>query len=90
MNARSHDQPWFLAVGIVNPHDIMWFPVDQPWYEERDPEYVARARRRLEPIDWGRKDNLPAFEHEVERWFTELPANFDTICSPNPRYIVGG
>ena len=84
---REHDdddQPWFLAIGFVNPHDIMWFPVDQPWYEDRDPEYVARARRRLEGRDWGRKDNLPPFEHEIERWFTELPANFEADLFTKP------
>jgi len=84
---RAHgndDQPWFLAIGFVNPHDIMWFPLDQPWYEDRDPEYVAQARRRLERHDWGRESNLPAFEHEVERWFTELPPNFETDLFTKP------
>ena len=38
IRAHAEDtQPWFLSVGLVNPHDIMWFPVDQPWYWERDP-----------------------------------------------------
>ncbi len=80
----SQEQPWFLAVGMVNPHDIMWFPVDQPWYEQRDPEYVEAARSRLQRSDWGRADNLPAFEHEVERWFTELPENFDADWHTKP------
>ena len=22
--------PWFLTVALVNPHDVMWFPMDQP------------------------------------------------------------
>ena len=26
--------PWFLSVGLVNPHDVMWFPMDQPWYQQ--------------------------------------------------------
>ncbi len=84
---RDHgndDQPWFLAIGFVNPHDIMWFPLDQPWYEDRDPEYVAAARARLEGRDWGRETNLPPFEHEIERWFTELPANFETDLYTKP------
>ena len=38
---------------------------------------VEMARKRLSMRDWGRKDNLPAFPHELDRWFTELPANFD-------------
>ena len=28
-NAAS-SQPWFLTVALVNPHDVMWFPIDQP------------------------------------------------------------
>lgn len=81
---REDDAPWFLAVGMVNPHDIMWFPIDQPWYWDRDPDYVADARRRLNSNDWGRVDNLPAFQPEVERWFTELPANFDDDLFTKP------
>ncbi len=80
----NHDQPWFLAVGLVNPHDIMWFPIDQPWYRDRDPEYHERARVRLAARDWGRKDNLPDFPFEVERWFTELPENFDDDLHTKP------
>lgn len=80
----DREEPWFLAVGLVNPHDIMWYPLDQPWYWERDPEYVERARRRMSVRDWGRADNLPAFPFEVERWFTELPANFDVDWHTKP------
>ncbi|MEM7094462.1 MAG: sulfatase-like hydrolase/transferase [Actinomycetota bacterium] len=84
---REHandDEPWFLAVGLVNPHDIMWFPVDQPWYWEQHPEYVERLRERLKIRDWGRKSNLPAFEPEIDRWFTELPPNFDVDLYTKP------
>lgn len=84
---RDHagdDEPWFLAVGMVNPHDIMWFPVDQQWYWEQDPDYYEMARNRLSQRDWGRKDNLPAFPHELDRWFTELPANFDDDLHTKP------
>ena len=37
---RDTTQPWFLTVGLVNPHDIMWFPLDQPWFWEQ----AARLR----------------------------------------------
>ena len=84
---RAHgddDDPWFLAVGLVNPHDIMWYPIDQPWYWKADPEYYEKARARLSMRDWGRKDNLPGFPHEVERWFTELPPNFHDDLHTKP------
>lgn len=78
------DQPWFLSVGLVNPHDIMWFPVDQPWYAERDPDYVSRARHLLSKQDWGRAENLPDFPFELERWFTDLPPNFHDDLTTKP------
>ena len=84
---RSHsndDNPWFLSVGLVNPHDIMWFPMDQPWYWERDPEETAFVRQRLAERDWGRADNLPGFPYDLDRWFTELPANFDDDLHTKP------
>ena len=84
---RDHgndDAPWFLSVGLVNPHDIMWFPIDQPWYWEKDPEYYAKAVERLSKRDWGRENNLPGFPHEVERIFSELPPNFDDDLFTKP------
>jgi len=78
------DSPWFLAVGLVNPHDIMWFPVDQPWYADADPDYVARLRKRMSRFDWGRAENVPSFTADVDRWFTELPANFDDDLHTKP------
>ncbi|WP_419919275.1 sulfatase-like hydrolase/transferase [Candidatus Poriferisocius sp.] len=83
-NQRSASQPWFLTVGLVNPHDIMWFPLDQPWFWNREPEYVAESRARLDRRKWGRATNLPAFGHEIERWFTELPENFDDDLHTKP------
>ena len=35
-NAAS-SQPWFLTVALVNPHDVMWFPIDQPAYQRATP-----------------------------------------------------
>ena len=32
----ENQTPWFLSVGLVNPHDVMWFPMDQPWYQDRE------------------------------------------------------
>ena len=84
---RGHgndDDPWFLSVGLVNPHDIMWFPIDQPWYWEKDPEYYAKAKERLSKRDWGRENNLPGFPYEVERIFSELPPNFDDDLFTKP------
>jgi arylsulfatase A-like enzyme len=77
-------QPWFLTVALVNPHDIMWFPLDQQWWWKENPEFVARERARLARRDWGRKDNLPGFAHPLDEWFSELPPNFDDDLFTKP------
>ncbi len=45
--------PWFLTVALVNPHDVMWFPMDQPAYQGAHPDELAAtesllARRAVE------------------------------------------
>lgn len=67
-------QPWFLAVCLVNPHDMMWFPGDQRFYQAAHPklmESYERTQRNFLPPD------VPlAFPHEFDEVFEELPANF--------------
>jgi arylsulfatase len=69
-------EPWFLSVGLVNPHDIMWFPMDQPWYQDQHRKTVEALKQRYRNYDWGRDDPLPAFTLPCENWTTELPPNF--------------
>ena len=73
---RRADQPWFLTVALVNPHDVMWFPVDQPGYAERHPEEVAGIRRILESAAWKEDDPLPIYDQTYDEVFEDLPANF--------------
>lgn len=77
-------QPWFLSVGLVNPHDVMWFPMDQPWYQAANPEHYNSVRDRMNDYKWGRVDGLPTFELPYDEWFTELPANFDDDLHTKP------
>ena len=92
---EGNDQSWWGLAGTGTEYDepiarqsADWIRDhgndDQPWYWERDPEYTERARRRLNSRDWGRADNLPGFSHEIERWFTELPPNFDDDLFTKP------
>lgn len=76
--------PWFLTVALVNPHDIMWFPLDQPWWQAENPEFTAMVRERLEQRRWGRSSNLPPFDYELDEWFSELPENFDDDLHTKP------
>jgi len=79
-NARSRPgasaAPWFLTVALVNPHDVMWFPIDQPGYEERNPEDVASVRRVLDAAAWKDDDSLPVYRKDYDEVVEELPANF--------------
>ena len=82
---RQNDTaPWFLSVGLVNPHDVMWFPMDQPWYQEENAEKVKALKDRYATYDWGRDDPLPAFNLPYEEWFTELPINFHDDLHTKP------
>ncbi|HXQ62511.1 MAG TPA: sulfatase-like hydrolase/transferase [Acidimicrobiales bacterium] len=76
--------PWFLTVALVNPHDVMWFPVDQPGYAERHPEEVAGIRRVLENAAWKEDDALPVYGDAYDEVFDDLPANFSDDLHAKP------
>ncbi len=77
-------QPWFLTVALVNPHDVMWFPVDQPGYRERHPEEVASIRSVLESAAWKDDDPLPVFSEPYPEVADRLPDNFDDDLHTKP------
>ncbi|HUD18440.1 MAG TPA: sulfatase-like hydrolase/transferase, partial [Acidimicrobiales bacterium] len=75
-------EPWFLTVALVNPHDVMWFPVDQPGYRERHPDDVAAIRSVLESAAWKDDDPLPVFTDPYPEVVDQLPANFGDDLHP--------
>jgi arylsulfatase A-like enzyme len=77
-------RPWFLTVALVNPHDVMWFPVDQPGYAEHHPEEVARIRSILETAAWKEDDPLPVFSEPYAEVVDRLPDNFDDDLHTKP------
>jgi arylsulfatase A-like enzyme len=76
--------PWFLTVALVNPHDVMWFPIDQPGYDTAHPEEVASVRRVLEAAAWKDDDPLPVYDHAYDEVVDELPANFHDDLHTKP------
>lgn len=78
------DRPWFLTVGLVNPHDVMWFPIDQPWYQERYPHEVAGIKQLLDAARWKDGESIPVFTDDYERIFDQLPPNFDDDLHTKP------
>jgi arylsulfatase A-like enzyme len=83
-NGAGGTAPWFLVVALVNPHDVMWFPIDQPDYQVAHPEEVAAARALLSAASWKEDEPLPAFGEDIAEVFDSLPANFDDQLHTKP------
>ena len=47
-------EPWFLTVALVNPHDVMWFPIDQPEWRPIAPRRARDGARRCSRRRGGR------------------------------------
>ncbi len=86
-NAGSADRggrPWFLTVALVNPHDVMWFPVDQPAYQASHPDQVAGVKQVLESAAWKEDETLPAYREPYPEVCDTLPANFGDPLHTKP------
>ncbi|HET6951734.1 MAG TPA: sulfatase-like hydrolase/transferase [Acidimicrobiales bacterium] len=83
-NATSLDRPWFLTVALVNPHDVMWYPIDQPGYRSAHPDELAAARALLAAAKWMDGEVVPAFAEDYAEVVDRLPDNFadDLIDKP--------
>lgn len=68
----AESQPWFLAVNLCNPHDIMYFDAAPPGDTQTEAGQLMGVKR--EPDD-------PLYE---QRWRTELPASFDDPLTQHP------
>jgi len=80
----SSNEPWFLTVALVNPHDVMWFPIDQPWYQEQHADEVGKVKDFLRAGAWRGDDPIPPFPFEYDEVFDELPPNFDDDLFTKP------
>ncbi|MBK6008091.1 sulfatase-like hydrolase/transferase [Ramlibacter ginsenosidimutans] len=57
-------KPWFLAVNLVNPHDVMFYDTDAPGTEVRDRRGITHVAR--DPVD-------PLY---ARQWDFTLPASY--------------
>ncbi len=78
----GRSDPWCLTVALVNPHDIMHFPIDQPSYQAKHEE-DRRVFEFIQNLRLGDLDLAPLSEDYPER-FDELPANFRDDLSTKP------
>jgi len=67
----ANGKPWFLAVNLVNPHDVMFYDTDAPGA-------VVQSQRGLAHVERDPVDSLYA-----KQWDFRLPANhFQPIDAP--------
>jgi arylsulfatase A-like enzyme len=57
-------KPWFLAVNMVNPHDVMFYDTDKPGHPVQGKSHLAHIA------------SDPAHALYAKRWNFELPASF--------------
>ena len=83
-NAAS-STPWFLTVALVNPHDVMWYPADQPDYRAANPE-DAKALDFIIQVQLAEagKDLTPVKESDYPERFDQLPENFEDDLHTKP------
>ncbi len=77
------DTPWMLTVALVNPHDIMWYPIDQPSYLEANPQ-DKKAFEFIQNFVLGDEVSVTAPPEDYERLFDQLPANFHDDLDTKP------
>jgi arylsulfatase len=59
----AEGKPWFLAVNLVNPHDVMFLDTDRPVEPSQSKSVLGRIRSE------------PAHPLHAKRWAFELPAS---------------
>ena len=74
-------------MALVNPHDVMWYPIDQPGYQADHPDELAVARELLAASRWMDGDVLPAYAEDFPEVVDRLPEGFgdDLISKPCQR-----
>ena len=82
--SSASDEPWFLTVALVNPHDVMWFPIDQPSYRDAHPDELASVRDVLAGAKWKDGDTLPAYDEDYPEVVSSLPESFDDDLISKP------
>ena len=61
---RAQGKPWFLAVNLVNPHDVMFLDTDRPGQPVQSRGILGKVRAE------------PAHPQYAKRWQFDLPASY--------------
>jgi arylsulfatase A-like enzyme len=76
--------PWFLTVALVNPHDVMWFPMDQPAYQAAHPDELEATEALLASANWKDGEPVPPFTEDYPDVVEGLPASFEDDLLTKP------
>lgn len=82
--APATSRPWFLTVALVNPHDVMWFPMDQDWYQQGHSDEVEQIKSILTAAAWKEGDPIPCFDQPFDAVHERLPENFADSLHDKP------
>lgn len=77
-------EPWFLTVALVNPHDVMWFPMDQPAYQQAHPDELEATEALLAAARWKDGAAVPPFTEDYDDVVEHLPASFEDDLLTKP------
>lgn len=77
------EQPWMLTVALVNPHDIMWYPIDHLSYQDANPD-DKKAFGFIQDFVLGGDVDVTAPPEDYDRLFDELPPNFHDDLDTKP------
>jgi arylsulfatase A-like enzyme len=72
----AQNKPWFLAVNLVNPHDIMFLNTDRPGVRSHAKDLLGHIRPE------------PAHPLYAKRWAFELPASYRQPLSAPGRPVA--
>ncbi len=66
LNAKG--QPWFLGVGLVNPHDVMFYNTDLPGTKVQAQGVAMRISREPSHAIYRQKWDMPLSPTRKQRW----------------------
>ena len=69
LNAKG--QPWFLAVGLVNPHDVMYYNTDLPGEKVQSAQCAFPIKREPTHAVYRQKWDMPLSPTRKQRWDEE-------------------
>ena len=85
---RQHgtsEDPWFLTVALVNPHDIMWYPVDHLSYQKENPKDAELIQLMMNFTRKGKEHiKLEPPPEDYPELFEKLPENFEDDLHTKP------